>query len=426
MIKKLLFSITACSGFLISCSVSPTTSFIAQRNGRFEVNGKPYYYVGTNFWYGAILGSTGQGGNRERLINELDFMKANGITNLRVLVGADGADGQITKAMPALQVAPGVYNDTIFDGLDFLLAEMGKRDMSTVLYLNNTWDWSGGFAQYLRWTGYGNLPLEGEIAWETYLSEVSKYATCDSCHALFFNHVRRVINRTNRYTGKKYVDDPAILSWQVGNEPRALSKDVKAAFAKWLKEATTLIRSLDGNHLISIGSEGQLGCERDMSLFEAIHADPNVGYLTIHIWPKNWGWIKVPNVTDDLDTAIKITNSYIAEHIKIAEKLKKPLVVEEFGYPRDHHLYALSDSTAARDGYYANILNQVVVSSENGGVLAGCNFWAWGGFGRPAHERWQPWDDYLGDPAHEEQGLNAVFNTDATVKILKKYAEKIK
>lgn len=47
-------------------------------------------FVGTNFWYGAILGSEGEGGNRERLHKELDFLKSIGINNLRVLVGADG------------------------------------------------------------------------------------------------------------------------------------------------------------------------------------------------------------------------------------------------------------------------------------------------------------------------------------------------
>ncbi|MDR1416650.1 MAG: beta-mannosidase, partial [Prevotellaceae bacterium] len=206
---------------------------------------------------------------------------------------------------------------------------------------------------------------------------------------------------------------------------RALSKEGKPAFAKWLKEAIALIRTLDGNHLISIGSEGQLGCERDMALFEAIHADPNVGYLTIHIWPKNWSWIETPNVTEGLDSAISKTNAYIAEHTEVAKKLKKPLVIEEFGYPRDHHLYTPDDPTTARDGYYAEILSQVALSSKSDGVLAGCNFWAWGGFGRPAGERWQPWNDYLGDPPHEEQGLNAVFDTDATIKVLKEYADKI-
>ena len=45
--------------------------FIQVKDGHFLRNGKPYYYVGTNFWYGAILGSEGQGGNRQRLLREV-------------------------------------------------------------------------------------------------------------------------------------------------------------------------------------------------------------------------------------------------------------------------------------------------------------------------------------------------------------------
>jgi mannan endo-1,4-beta-mannosidase len=413
-------------GFLMACSKEHTSSFVAQHNGQFVINGKPYYFIGTNFWYGAILGSTEQGGNRERLLKELDFMKANGINNLRVLVGADGLDGQAVKVRPALQVESGVYNSSIFDGLDFLLAEMAKREMYAVLYINNSWEWSGGYGQYLSWAGYGNVPPEGVRNWPLFLAHVSQYAACDSCHVLFLNHVKNVITRTNRYTGKKYTDDPAIMSWQVGNEPRAFSNDGKPAFIKWLKETTAFIRSLDSNHLISLGNEGTMGCEGDMQLFETIHADPNVDYLTIHIWPKNWGWITIPNVTDDVGAAIEKSNAYIAEHAAVAEKLRKPLVIEEFGYPRDHHRYTLDCPTTARDTYYGNIFAQVAASAENGGVLAGCNFWAWGGFGRAAHEYWQPWDDYLGDPAQEEQGLNAVFNVDSTTGLIKEYANKLK
>ena len=113
--------------------------FVQMKDGHFLRNGKPYYYVGTNFWYGAILGSEGQGGDRQRLIRELDNLKAMGIDNLRILVGSDGEQGVTTKVEPTLQKAPGVYNDTILAGLDYLLMEMGKRQMVAVLYLNNSW-----------------------------------------------------------------------------------------------------------------------------------------------------------------------------------------------------------------------------------------------------------------------------------------------
>jgi mannan endo-1,4-beta-mannosidase len=367
----------------------------------------------------------GQGGNRARLLKELDFMKAAGVSNLRVLVGADGPDGQAVKVMPALQAKPAEYNDTIFDGLDYLLAEMDKRGMTAVLFLNNSWEWSGGYGQYLSWAGYGDVPPEGVHNWPVFLAHVSQYATCDSCHAMFLRHVEKVVARVNRYTGKKYIDDPAIMSWQIGNEPRAFSDEGKPAFAAWLKEATALIRSLDPNHLISIGNEGQMGCEGDMSLYEAIHADTNVDYLTIHIWPKNWGWIQSPDVAKTVDTAIAKTNAYISAHAAVAQKLRKPLVVEEFGYPRDGHRYTPDIPTTSRDSYYACIFEQVVASAESGGVLAGCNFWAWGGFGRPSHELWMPWDSYLGDPSQEEQGLNSVFDADATVSLIKEYASRL-
>lgn len=81
---------------LATCNISAKSNFVQVKDGHFVRDGKPYYYVGTNFWYGAILGSEGQGGNRERLCKELDKMK-----------------------------------------------EMGKRKMVAVLYLNNSWEWSG-------------------------------------------------------------------------------------------------------------------------------------------------------------------------------------------------------------------------------------------------------------------------------------------
>lgn len=414
---------------LISCThqnQNAFPSFITQKDGQFFIGNSAYYFIGTNFWYGAILGSQGEGGNRERLLKELDFMQDQGINNLRVLVGADGPEGQAVKIRPTLQISPGIYNDAVFDGLDYLLAEMAKRKMYAVLYLNNSWEWSGGYGQYLEWAGQGQVPEKGVHDWPVFVEHVAKYADCTSCHALFLKHIAHVLSRTNRYTNTRYIDDPTIMSWQVGNEPRAFSDTGKAPFSKWLREATAHIRSLDTNHLISIGSEGSWGTEMDMELFEEIHADTNVDYLTMHIWPKNWSWIDPVRIGETIDTALQNTNAYINSHVAVAAKLKKPIVIEEFGFPRDNHVYSRNTSTTYRDRYYQNIFKQVVQASQQGTVLAGCNFWGWGGFGQPLHEFWQPGDDYVGDPSQEEQGLNSVFENDSTVRLLKTYITQLK
>lgn len=418
--------------WLLLGACSPTEvkrSFIKVNDkGQFIRDGKPYYYVGTNFWYGAILGSEGEGGNRERLHKELDFLKNIGINNLRVLVGADGESGVKTRVEPSLQVAPGVYNDTILAGLDYFMNELRKRDMTAVLYLNNSWEWSGGYSMYLQWSGHGKAVVPAVDGWPAYMEYVKQFHQSDSAKALFANYVRNIVTRTNRYNQIKYVDDPTLMSWQIGNEPRAFSDENKEPFAQWMADVASLIKSLDPNHMVSSGSEGLWGCENDITLFEKIHADANIDYLNIHVWPYNWGWVKADSLMELLPQAKENTKKYIDEHMVVAKKYCKPVVLEEFGFPRDGFKFSKEASTNARDEYYRYVFDLIRKDRESGGFFAGCNFWAWGGFAEqaPGHVFWEKGDDYMGDPAQEEQGLNSVFATDTTVEIIKVENEKLK
>lgn len=421
--KKQFFLLTVLLFFLGACAPKPAEySFIkVNADGQFVRDGKPYYFVGANFWYGAILGSEGEGGNRERLHKELDFLKSIGINNLRVLVGADGENGIKTRVEPSLQVAPGVYNDTILAGLDYFMNELRERDMTAVLYLNNSWEWSGGYSVYLQWSGHGDAVVPAVDGWPAYMEYVKQFPQSDSAKALFANHVNYIVSRTNRYNQIKYVDDPTIMSWQIGNEPRAFSDENKEPFARWMADVAAQIKSLDPNHMVSSGSEGSWGCEMDMSLFEKIHADPNINYLNIHIWPYNWSWVKADSLTELLPRAKENTKKYIDDHMVIARKYSKPIVLEEFGFPRDGFSFSKEAPTTARDEYYRYVFDLIRQDRESGGLFAGCNFWAWGGFAgqNPDHVFWEKGDDYTGDPAQEQQGLNSVFATDSTIEIIK-------
>lgn len=421
--KKQFLLLTVLLFLLGACAPKPAEhSFIkVNADGQFVRDGKPYYFVGANFWYGAILGSEGEGGNRERLHKELDFLKSIGINNLRVLVGADGENGIKTRVEPSLQVAPGVYNDTILAGLDYFMNELRERDMTAVLYLNNSWEWSGGYSVYLQWSGHGDAVVPAVDGWPAYMEYVKQFPQSDSAKALFANHVNYIVSRTNRYNQIKYVDDPTIMSWQIGNEPRAFSDENKEPFARWMADMAAQIKSLDPNHMVSSGSEGSWGCEMDMNLFEKIHADPNINYLNIHIWPYNWSWVKADSLKELLPRAKENTKKYIDDHMVIARKYSKPIVLEEFGFPRDGFSFSKEAPTTARDEYYRYVFDLIRQDRESGGLFAGCNFWAWGGFAgqNPGHVFWEKGDDYTGDPAQEQQGLNSVFATDSTIEIIK-------
>ena len=424
--RKHFLLMMLCALALFSCNQgkqeSTSNEFIRVENGQFIRNGKPYYYVGANFWYGAILGSEGEGGNRERLHQELDFLKSIGVDNLRILVGADGDRGITAKVEPTLQIEPGVYNDTILAGLDYLMMEMGKRDMAAILYLNNSWEWSGGYSMYLQWAGKGKAPVPAVDGWPAYMEFVQQFVQCDSAKALFSNYVKDIITRENRFTGKKYIEDPTIMSWQIGNEPRAFSDENKEAFALWIADVAAQIRSLDPNHLISTGSEGKHGCEQDIDLFERIHADTNIDYLNLHMWPYNWGWVKEDSLNEGVTGAKEKAKAYLDEHLIIGAKYQKPVVMEEFGFPRDGFKFSKDTPTTARDEFYKYIFELISSDAQQKGLFAGCNFWAWGGFAELSDEHiyWAKGDDYTGDPAQEQQGLNSVFVSDSsTIEIIK-------
>mgnify|MGYP001488310683 CR=1 FL=1 len=419
---------------LVACAVNAgcTTDnkeFVTTSDGHFLAGGKPYYFIGTNYWYGAIIASDGEYGDRPRLLRELDHLKEIGVNNLRVLAGAEGPDNEPFRVTPTLQLAPGEYSEEMLDGLDFLLSEMKKRGQYAILYLNNSWDWSGGYAQYLNWNGYGPIPYPSvkPNTWPEFITYAARFHNCEKCKEQFAAHVRFMLGRTNRYTGLKYTQDPTIMTWEIGNEPRAFSDKNIPAFEKWISEVAALIRELDPNHLITTGTEGQHGCEESLEVFEKIHSDKNIDYLTMHIWPKNWGWLDIKDIGSTIDISIKNTNIYMEDHINVALRLNKPLVLEEFGLPRDFHGYSPEESTLFRDRYYSNAFDQVLENAEHKGVLAGANFWTYAGEGRPVSGQiyWKPGDDYLGDPPVEEQGLNSVFDTDETISLIAGYNRKL-
>jgi mannan endo-1,4-beta-mannosidase len=417
----LLLALLACAPVVLTpppaSASSARPAFVSVKDHKFYADGKPYYYVGTNYWYGGLLGlERDERRGVGRLRKELDFLKANGVTNLRLMAGAEGSGliNGVVRVGPPLQPRQGVFDEGVLDGLDLVLAEMGKRGMKAVVFLSNNWEWSGGFQQYLDWNGRVPEALRTrKLTWDEQRDIVSKFYDCEPCKESYNKQVSLVLGRTNKYNRKRYVEEPAIMAWELANEPRPMRPAAAAAYRRWVRDVAALIKAKDANHLVTVGHEGYMGTE-DIKLFEEIHADANVDYLTIHIWPKNWGWFKGHELAAGFPGVVEKTLDYIEQHLAVARRLDKPLVIEEFGLPRDGHSFDAGAPTTLRDTFYDKIFSILEQQARAGGHVAGANFWAFGGTARPVKGQtfWKAGDSYMGDPPMEEQGLNTVFDGD--------------
>ena len=405
--------------------------FVGVDGLHFHKDGAPYRYAGANIWYGAYLGADAVFGDRKRLIKELDTLHGLGIRNLRVL--ASGELSPLKNSLdPAITNKPGDYNTALLGGLDFLLAEMKKRDMTGVLYLTNFWEWSGGMVTYQYWTNGGHYIDANDPAhpWPAFADFSSQFYGADAAKKLYWNYVRMLIGRRNSINGTLYADDPTIMAWQLCNEPRPGGSDASVAanteaYYGWIDATCELIRSLDKNHLISLGHEGLMGANMREDI--VLRAHKNIDYVTAHIWPQNWSWIDPKDIPGTFDAGAAKVKDYIGRSIAIAQTLNKPLVFEEFGFPRDDVAYAPGTPTTYKDKFYGFIYGAVEDAMASGGPVAGSNFWAWGGSGRALHADYHMLrgeTNYVGDPPHEPQGWYSVFDADtSTQAMIKAHAQ---
>lgn len=288
---------------------------------------KLHYLTGMNYWACMNLAADKSvGGQYERLVTELDQMQAKGVNHLRIMAGSEGAPTpQPFRMNPALMDAPGKYNDKVFEGLDICLDEMSKRGMRATMTLNNEWQWSGGFAQYVSWaendteipypsswnltappqrekprTGWGSYTVQGIDAAPYY--EFTEYANRMYSNAQaeewYKNHIKAVMSRKNSVNGRLYTEDPTIMTWQLANEPQAedalgyegpygmyLIPNPEDRLFPWVERISKYIRSLAPKQLVSVGLESKQG----EYYFKKVHNLTTVDYATTHCWVQNWG-----------------------------------------------------------------------------------------------------------------------------------------
>ncbi|KAK9821607.1 hypothetical protein WJX81_006064 [Elliptochloris bilobata] len=293
-----------------------------------------------------------------------------------------------------LQPASGVYNETAFRGLDYILHQANLNGIRVLFTLADNWKTQDSKTNFVRWAGETNLDA---FWWSPTVMELYK------------RHIDVMTSRVNTYNGRRYKDDPALFGWDLINEPRcncfpeilppqsewqtleaSCNVSCADALSGWVWEMGEYLKGADPNHLVTVGSEGfwasrawqaflynpgNFGTPTQLSWaaltgqnFTAQHNSPHIDFCAAHLWPDRWlpllGW----------NTAF--FNAWVDGHAADCALLGKPFVLEEFG--KNVTVPVTPAGIAAeRDPAFQTTYAKLLASLASNGTFQGALFWKW-------------------------------------------------
>ncbi|XP_052198176.1 mannan endo-1,4-beta-mannosidase 7 [Diospyros lotus] len=333
--------------------------FIRTRGVHFLLNGNPYYANGFNAYW--LMYQASDPSQRSKVSDVFREASSHGLSIARTWAFSDGG-------YRPLQYSPGSYNEQMFKGLDFVIAEARRYGIKLVLSLVNNYENFGGKQQYVNWAR-----SRGQ-----YLTSDDDFFRNPLVKGFYKDHVKTVLNRYNAITGVVYKNDPTIMAWELMNEPRCTSDPSGRTIQAWIAEMASFVKSIDRNHLLEAGLEGFYGQATPQKKglnpsgynigtdFIANNRIPGIDFATVHSYPDQW----LSNSNDQSQLAF--LDNWLNTHIQDARQiLQKPLLLTEFGKSRKDPGF----STYQRDLLFSTVYYKIYFSAKHGGAAAGGLFW---------------------------------------------------
>jgi mannan endo-1,4-beta-mannosidase len=337
----------------------------------FILEGQPFCFAGANSYYPMY--------KSKKMVDDLfDTASRLGLRVIRIWAFLDrgSLDGAVPDVHPPEKegvyfqywdpiLKHPAYNDseTGLSHLDYVLDKARRLDLKVILVLTNNWRDFGGMDQYLTWYG---------------LTEHRQFYTDASVTRAYQDWLAHLVQHRNTVNGALYRDDPTIFAWELANEPRCTNGGVfdnrpgctPQMIVRWSRLMSSFIKSLDPNHLVSVGDEGFFvgghGFGRDGAQgvdHAGLLALEQVDFGTFHLYPDNWA--QSPRWGD----------AWIADHIEAAREAGKPTVLEEYGLvARRNRAGAIVDD-ARRGKIYPRWHELIEKGGGNGGL-----FWMLAGY----------------------------------------------
>ncbi|PIA55400.1 hypothetical protein AQUCO_00800275v1 [Aquilegia coerulea] len=272
-------------GDLIYYSQEPAqNNFVSKSGTQLMLRGKAFYVNGWNSYW--LMDQAVEDYSRPRVRAMLQSGAKMGLTVCRTWAFNDGAYN-------ALQISPGQFDERVFKGLDYVIAEARQHGIKLILSLVNNLQPFGGKTQYVTWAseqGYGLSSSNDSFFYDP------------SIRNNFKTYIMTMLTRKNTITGIEYRDDPTIFAWELMNEPHCMTDPSGNILQHWIAEMASFVKSIDKNHLLTVGLEGFYGPSNP----EKLSANPgdwasslgsdfirnsnisNIDFASVHIYVDQW------------------------------------------------------------------------------------------------------------------------------------------
>lgn len=257
--------------------VSQNTSFVERDGSRLTLDGETFRASGTNIYW---LGLDENVGGVDyptyfRIKDALDTAHRMGVNVVRshMMTSTGQDDANPLAIMPRL----GEYNDAAFQTIDFAVAYAGSLGIRLILPLTDEWSYyHGGHRDFTT-----PLGLESD-----------DFYTAPEAVSAYQQYVDVILSRTNALTGVKYVDDPTVLAWELGNELEGMTLD-------WINAQVDFISERAPQQLVAAG--------RRFDIDPDTLAAPDLDIVDVHYYPPT-----VEKVTADAASVAAAGKVYIA------------------------------------------------------------------------------------------------------------------
>ena len=324
--------------------------FVTAEDGKFKLDGSDFYYSGTNCYYlnfkpaedvdTLLEEASDMGLSVIRTWGHLDVgtmtdqVDEEGVPVFEGSIDGGAKEGVYYQYFDAEKNEPVVNEGEMgLQKMDYVLAKAQEEDIKILLTFTNNWTPFGGMKQYLSWAG---------------VDDQDAFYTNEKIKGWYKNYIKTMLNHVNVYTGVAYKDDPTIFAWELANEPRSTDNlATKGTVYDWAKEMSEYVKSIDSNHMVSVGDEGCLRYDsnnkEDMQMLEDLGVNFNwtnwgggmgtdfermlsietIDFATPHLYLKDWSFSE----TD--------AKAWLKLHGEIAQEYNKPIILEEFGWKKE-------------------------------------------------------------------------------------------